>query len=362
MAPRLKASFAHRYPNGAEVAADLDLPLEPPQVTVLFGPSGCGKTTVLRVLAGLERPHRGRVHLGDRAWLDSDRGLFLPPPQRDVGLLFQDYALFPHLTVAGNLAYGLDGLPAGERAARAAELVRLLGLEGLEARHPHQLSGGQQQRVALGRALIRRPRLLLLDEPLSALDKPTQTGLRRELAEWLRHFRIPTVLVTHDRTEALALGHHLVLMHEGRVWQEGAPSEVFSRPADPRLAQLLGFGTILKVQVLAREHGLVKVSHGALELWAPDPGGLGTWAHACIPAEGVGLDLTVPSHGSARNRLPGTVRALEPQGGLVRLELDCGAPLEALATHWACEEMDLRPGSPVVASVKAAAIHLVPLD
>lgn len=360
MEPRLSVRFEHAYPTGATVRADLDLPLDPPQVTVLFGPSGCGKTTVLRVLAGLETPREGRIALGEDTWFDTGSSTFVPPSRRPIGLVFQDYALFPHLSVLENLAFALDDLAEGDRRTRLREVVDLLGLRGLEARRPHQLSGGQQQRVALGRALIRRPRLLLLDEPLSALDRPTQAQLRRDLGGWLRQLRIPTLLVTHDRTEALALGDHLVLMHEGSVRQSGPPAEVFSRPVDPDMAQLLGFSTILKVAILGREHGLVKVGVAGLELWAPDPGGLETHAFACIPADGVGLDRGGEPHGSARNRLPGVVVQREDEGGLVRLQLDCGIRLEALATAWACDELGITPGAPIQATIKAAAVHLVP--
>ena len=361
MDPHLKASFVHTYPAGASIQAALDLPLDLPQVTVLYGPSGCGKSTILRVLAGFERPQEGRVILGKETWVDSASGVFVPPAQRPVGMLFQDYALFPHMDVLRNLGYGMDGLSSVDRNERIEEMISMLGLKGLEARFPRQLSGGQQQRVALGRALVRRPKLLLLDEPLSALDRPTQSQLRRELGVWLRQLGIPTILVTHDRSEALSLGDHLILMHEGRVRQTGSPAEVFSRPADPDMANLLGFTTILKVDILGRDHGLVKVSTGGHELWAPDPGGLGSQAYACIPAEGVSLDRGGEFKGSARNRLHGIVLHREDHGGLVRLEVDCsGVRMEASATVWACEELGITPGVSVTAAIKAAAVHLVP--
>ena len=361
MVPALKAAFTHVHPGGPRLEVAFEVPLAPARTTVLFGPSGSGKSTLLRVLAGLERPASGRITFGDEVWDDPAAGRHLPPWKRAVGLLFQDYALFPHLSVAGNLAYGLEDLEASERRRRVGEVLHLLGLAGLGDRRPGQLSGGQQQRVALGRALARRPRLLLLDEPLSALDRPTQEALRRDLGRWLRELALPTLLVTHDRTEALTLGDHLLLLEGGRLRQEGSPAEVFSRPADPELAALIGMGTVARVQVLEREHGLVRVAAGRAELWAPDPGGLGAEAFACIRGEGVGLAREAPA-GSARNALPGRVVDLVHEGALVRLQLDCGFPLEALATAWACEDLDLRPGSDLVATLKATASHLLPAE
>jgi molybdate transport system ATP-binding protein len=362
MDPLLKAAFEHRFPEGASLRAELELPLGKGSVSVLFGPSGSGKTTLLRILAGLERPQSGRITSGAEVWFDAQAGIHRPPWKRDVGFLFQDYALFPHLSVEGNLAYGLGGVAPQERRARIGAMLDLLGLSGLETRRPGQLSGGQQQRVALGRALVRRPAFLLLDEPLSALDWPTQEALRRELSGWLRELGTPALLVTHDRTEALTLGDRLLLLHEGRVRQAGTPTEVFARPTEPELASLLGIGTVVKVAVLGREHGLVRVAAGTAELWAPDPGGLEASAFACIRGEGVNVEQDGGAHQSARNRLPARVVSLEAQGALVRLHLDAGFPLEALVTAWACEDLSIAPGMALTAIVKATAIHLIPAE
>ena len=358
MAPLLTADFEKRHPDGARIAASFDL--DSRGVTVLFGPSGSGKSTVLRVLAGLERPERGTVRFAGATWSDTASGVFLPPHLRPVGMLFQDYALFPHLSAGENLAFGLSEATPSVRRERVAGVLRWLGLEGLERRRPHQLSGGEQQRLALGRALIRQPALLLLDEPLSALDRPTQEKLRGELRVRLKELAIPTILVTHDRNEALALGDRILVMFEGRIRQRGAPAEVFSRPADAELARLLGTGTVAKVRVVGHEHGLLKVMAGGTALLAPDPGSLGTHAYACIRGEGVALEREAPALAATRNRLPARVLGLEVQDALVRVHLDCGFPLEALLTAWACEDLALKPGDSVVALVKATAIHLVP--
>jgi molybdate transport system ATP-binding protein len=358
VAPVLTADFEQRFPGGAEVAAAIEV--AGPGITVLFGPSGAGKSTVLRVLAGLERPRRGWVRFGGETWSDAGRGVFLPPARRSVGMLFQDFALFPHLTVEENLGYGLARRPRAERRTRVKELAAWLGLEELLQRHPAALSGGQQQRLALGRALAPWPKLLLLDEPLSSLDVPTRESLRRELGRRLREAAVPAVLVTHDRDEALALGDRVALMLDGRIHQEGPPAEVFSRPADADAARILGFGTVVKARLAGHEHGLLRIRAGSAELLAPDPGGLGTTVYACIRGEGVALEREDPAHAATRNRLRATVAALEPAGALVRVHLDAGFPLQALLTAWACEDLGLRPGDSLHALVKATAVHLVP--
>ena len=214
MAGALKASFVKRYPGGAVILGELQSnDLNRPQegrggqgVTVLFGPSGCGKTTVLRCLAGLERPEEGLIQFGEETWFDAQQGVCLSPQQRGIGLVFQDYALFPHLTVEGNVGYGLHRLSRGERRKQVGEMLDRFDLIQVARQHPRQLSGGQQQRVALARALVRRPRLLLLDEPLSALDNALREALRGELRHWLARCEIPVLLVTHDRDGSPDLG------------------------------------------------------------------------------------------------------------------------------------------------------------
>ncbi|MEI8197543.1 MAG: ABC transporter ATP-binding protein, partial [Phycisphaerae bacterium] len=231
-----------------DTAPDTSIPTRPCGITVLFGPSGCGKTTILRCLAGLERPDMGFIRYGSEYWFDAPRGLHLPPQRRGIGFLFQDYALFPHLNVAGNISYAIARIariPRPQRRERLAEMLDLLDLGGLEQRYPDQLSGGQQQRVALARALITRPKLLLLDEPLSALDGPTRETLRRHLRKLLTALHIPAIIVTHDPTEAMALADHVAVLHRGQVLQAGPVEEVFSRPTDLTVAQIVGIETVL---------------------------------------------------------------------------------------------------------------------
>ena len=226
MADQLICRCRKRLSTGFELDADLRIPLEQMPVTVLFGPSGSGKTTLLRMLAGLERPDGGSIVFRDRTWFDSARGIHLPPQQRRAGFLFQDYALFPHLTVAENVAYAAS--PAG----RAASCWTRSGLRTSPRSKPRALSGGQQQRVALARALAAEPALLLLDEPLSALDAPTRARTRLELRRMLLAGGVPSIVVTHDRMEAVALGDWMAVMVDGRIRQTGPVQEVFRRPAD----------------------------------------------------------------------------------------------------------------------------------
>ena len=359
MAAPLIATFAKRYPPATVVDAELDLRHDAGPVTVLFGPSGSGKTTILRCIAGLERPDTGTIRFGDEVWCDAGRGVHVSPQARRVGVVFQQYALFPHLTVVGNIAFGCSG-PWQRRRERVAAMLRLLDLEGLEERYPSQLSGGQQQRVALARALAPEPRLLLLDEPLSALDAGAREPLRRELRHRLAALDVPTVVVTHDRVEALALGDAMTVVVGGRVRQTGPVPEVFSRPADVVVAQTVGVETVVPGHVVERREGLLTVTVGTSQLTTFDPGDVGNSVFACVRAEEVILEREPSVRASARNHLAGRVTGLTAEGPLVRVTLDCGFPLAALITRSAREDLDLRVGDALTAVVKATAVHLVP--
>ncbi len=355
----LSFDVTRRFPGGPTVAARAAWPLGEGLVTVLFGPSGSGKTTLLRALAGLERPDAGHIRFGAETWFDAAARTFVPPRARGVGLLFQDYALFPHLTVAGNLGYGLHRAPRAEREARVAEVATRLGLTELLGRRPGALSGGQRQRVALARALAPRPRLLLLDEPLSALDAPTREVLRGELRALLEQAGVPAVLVTHDRTEALALGDRLVVLAAGAVRQVGPVHQVFSAPADVEVARVVGTENVFPARLLRREDGLAVVLAGPVELVGLDPGDLAGEAYACVRAEEVVLEPADGHASSAQNRLVGTVVSLSDEGPLQRVTLDCGVRLVALVTRRGSARLGLAPGARVTALVKAPAVRLV---
>lgn len=342
------------------LAAQFAVPLDPPRVLILFGPSGSGKTTLLRCLAGLEQPETGAITFDGVVWCEASSRRWMPPQARHIGYMPQDYALFPTHTVAGNIEYGLSDLSAHEREARVGELIELLGLQGLEAAKPGQLSGGQQQRVALARAIARRPNMLLLDEPLSALDAPTRSRLTGELRALLMRVNIPSVVVTHDWAEALALGDMIAVMQGGRILQTGSPQDVFSRPADTDVAQIVGIETVVQGQVSSSENGLVTVAVNGTTLKALGQNLGGSTVYVCIRAEDVLLEQAGSGATSARNHVAGRVIELLPQGVLVKVTIDCGFPLRALITRGAKEELGIEVGSPVVAAIKAGAVHLVP--
>jgi iron(III) transport system ATP-binding protein len=214
------------------------------ETVAVLGPSGCGKTTLLRTIAGFERPDRGSVSVDGREVAGA--GVFVPPERRRIGMVFQDYALFPHLTVAENVGFGL---PRRERARRSAELLSLVGLDGLGGRYSHELSGGQQQRVALARALAPTPEIVLLDEPWSNVDPQLREELRAEVTGILQPLGVTTVLVTHDREEAFALADRIALMHSGRIVQDGAPETVYRRPSSRWAAEFVGPANVLEGSV-----------------------------------------------------------------------------------------------------------------
>jgi molybdate transport system ATP-binding protein len=350
MAAEIVARFRKDYPGGFALEVSFALPLEVPHVLVLFGPSGSGKSTVLRCLAGLEQPSSGHIACGEKIWFDGTRDL--PPQRRRLGYVPQDYALFPHLTVGQNVAFGEFG------AKHLQEMIRLFQLEEMQHRYPGELSGGQKQRVALARALARGPQLLLLDEPLSALDAPARQNVRDELRRMLRSRNTPTVLVTHDWTEALALADRIAVLSKGRILQIGHPDEVFGHPADLEAAAILGVETVVVAKVAGRESGLMSLAVGDVLLWAPETEGHAFYV--CIRAEDVAVSVQRVAKSSVRNQLPAMVKEIRSAGPLSYIVLDCGFEVKALLTTRSTQELSLQPGVSVTISLKAAAIHLIP--
>lgn len=343
-----------------DVSLTLDLDGAP--VTVLFGPSGAGKTTLLRCIAGLDRPEPGSlVSLGDQVW--DDRRVHVPARLRRVGYLVQDHALFPHLDVDANVGYGLHHLPRGERASQVRDALELAGAAHLAGRSPRELSGGEAQRVALARALAPKPQLLLLDEPLSALDAPTRTRLRTDLRQRLLAAGVPALVVTHDRTEALALGDRMAVLIDGRLRQLGTVQTVFSHPSDPEVALAVETETVVAGTVLGQIDNLTRLRVGDVELLAVAGADLtaGTDVLVCIRAEEVALQLPHPDLlDSPRNHLPATITAITTVGPLLRVDLDAGFPLAAYVTGNTQEHLGLAPGCRVTAAIKAPAVHVIP--
>ena len=359
----LDVDITFSYRQGGRISCRWQDPIDAGHVTVLLGPSGSGKTTVLRCLAGLERPQQGHVRFGERTWFDAAGGVYLPPDRRDVGVLFQEYALFPHLSVERNIAFADRGWGLGSSAAaseRVAELLDVFRLRGLESRLPRQLSGGQQQRVALARAVFRRPALLLLDEPLSALDRPTREEVREELRALIHALAIPTYIVSHDRADALTLADRTVLMDDGQIIQSGTTQHVFDQPETPAAARLVGVDSIVLGRIGAVEHGLARVHVAGQEVCVQAPAPAGHETALCIRAE----DVTIARHPatdiSATNQWQAVVRSEVVEGPFVRVGLDCGFRLAALVTRDAWRRLALRPGDEAWAIVKAASILALP--
>jgi molybdate transport system ATP-binding protein len=349
MAGDLICRCRKRFASGFAIDADWVVPLGAAPVTVLFGPSGAGKTTLLRLIAGLERPDSGGIVFRGEEWFGARS---LEPQQRRAGFLFQDYALFPHLTAEANVAFGARG------RARAERFIQAFELDKLRTHFPRQLSGGQQQRVALARALAAGPALLLLDEPLSALDAASRARTRQDLRRMLLESGVPSIVVTHDRAEAIALGDWIAVMIDGAIRQTGPVRDVFRRPADPRVAESLGVENILPAEIVGRQTGLLIVAVGSARLECVDGGESGA-VLACIRAEDVAVTRQGRLDSSARNRIPGVVREASIEGPLARIEIDCGFPLVSVVTAQSAAELDLKSGEEVFAVVKATNVHLV---
>jgi molybdate transport system ATP-binding protein len=299
-------------------------------------------------------PDTGSIRCGNEVWFDAARGTRLTPQNRRVGYLSQDYAIFPHLTVRGNVAYGARG-------GAVQDLLARFDLAELAERHPRQLSGGQLQRVALARALAAQPRLLLLDEPLSALDAPTRLRMRADLRQLLDGVQMPAIVVTHDRTEALALADSVAVMIDGRLRQAGAVESVFDCPADADVAAALGVETICPARLVSMNAGLVTVEIAGVRLEAVATAGASADVFACIRAESVTIERNPSGNPtSARNRLPARIVSVIPEGPLARVTLDCGFRMTAIVTRQSEEEMRLREGEQVTAVVKATSIRIVP--
>jgi molybdate transport system ATP-binding protein len=318
------------------------------EVLALLGPNGAGKSTLVRVLAGLLRPDEGRVSVAGTVW--DDATTHVPPNERSVGMVFQDALLFPHLSVADNVAFGLRARGVAKSAARTAAAAWLtrVGLDGLGDRRPAELSGGQAQRAALARALVLDPAVLLLDEPLSALDARTRLTVRAELRRHLAEFGGSTVLVTHDPVDAMALADRVVVVEEGRIVQAGPPADVARHPRTDYVARLVGLALLPGTA----EGRAVRLEGGGVVAVADEATGP---VFAAVRPESVALYLSRPE-GSPRNVWPARLVAATPHGATVRCELAGEVPLIADVTATAFAELGLTPGVEVWATVKASEV------
>ena len=329
------------------LAVDVGLEVADGEVLAVLGPNGAGKSTLLRVLAGLLRPSDGSsVVVDGEAW--DGPGVHVPAHERALGMVFQDHLLFPHLSVTENVAFGLRTRGARRAAARTAAVSWLdrVGLAGLGDRRPGELSGGQAQRAALARALVGEPRLLLLDEPLSALDARTRLTVRAELRQHLAAFGGSTVLVTHDPVDAMALADRVVVVEDGRVVQAGTPAEVARRPRTDYVARLVG---LVLLPGVGAGTAVSLDGGGSVSVAEPAEGPV----FVAVRPESVALYLSRPE-GSPRNVWPASVVAATPHGSVVRCDLAGEVPLTADVTATSFAELGLAPGVPVWATVKAS--------
>jgi molybdate transport system ATP-binding protein len=352
----LVASLARRIGG---FGLELSFSARPGSTTVLVGESGAGKTSVLRLLAGLDRPDRGRITVDEEVYVDSDSRVNRPPWERDVGYVSQDYALFPHLSVRQNVGFGLEslGVPGKEVRARVAEALHSAGISELEARMPAQLSGGQQQRAALARALALNPRLLLLDEPLSALDLQTRRVVRTELRDLLDRLPCITIYVTHSPVEALIFGDQIIVLDGGRVSQMGSRDDLLQHPRTPFVAELMGTNLFVGTMRQGTEPAVprLRTAEGELALSGDrDEGDV----FATVSPREITIYRRAPE-ASAQNAFAGPILELIPEppaGERVRVLLGTTPLLVAEVTREAVIGLGLKPGLFVYAGFKATGV------
>ncbi len=359
------AGLRVRLAQRAPIPLDATMECAAGETHALVGPSGSGKTTILRCIAGLHGAALGTIECAGAVWYDTRSGIDLSPQQRSAGLVFQHYALFPHLSALANVEAALGHVPARDRDARARELLARVHLTGLESRKPAQLSGGQQQRVAVARALARDPKVLLLDEPFSAVDRVTRQKLYRELSELRRSLALPIVLVTHDLDEAAMLSDRMTILHRGRTLQTGTPRQVMTRPVDPLVARLVDLKNVFEGRIdttVAGTMGLVW-NGAVLEVAGPTTFAEGTRVCWGIPVSGVLLHRRDrPSRGEHENPIDGTVAECLEIGEDMHMGMRVdGAPALLwlkVPTHVA-QRNRVAVGEAIRVSLLADAIHLM---
>jgi molybdate transport system ATP-binding protein len=359
----LRVDLKKQFKTGGQVSFTLDARFVVQSgIVVLFGPSGSGKTTILRSIAGIVIPDGGRIELDSQVYFDSAAGISLPIRNRRVGFVFQDYLLFPHLTALQNVGYGIRSVNSSGRRVRARQALELLGIGDVADRYPRQLSGGEQQRVALARALASDPAILLLDEPLSALDESTRLRLLEEIVEVQRKSMIPFVYVTHSPVDAVRAGDSVLILDSGRVIQEGDPAEVFNAPRNLAVSRIVGNENVLVGRV--RDHqeneGISVIDFGGCQLVTPfsslkknSPVTIG------IRSDDIIVSREPIGQTSARNTLEGTINNVLHDGTEVNLLTWCGVSLKVRVTAQAIKALGLQPGVKVYLLIKASSCHLL---
>jgi molybdate transport system ATP-binding protein len=345
----------------------------PPGFTILFGPSGSGKTTLLDCIAGLTTPDTGRIEIGERIFFAANEHKNLPVAKRHIGYVFQELALFPHLTVAQNADYGLAQLPRSARRQRVAEMMQEFHIDHLHQRRPSQISGGERQRVALARSLVTDPCLLLLDEPLAALDAATKAKIIDDLRRWNQAHRIPILYVTHSREEVLALGERVIVLDHGHIVAQGTPHEVLRAPLQETVAQLVGFENIFDatVYLLHEDRGTMtckltasRISGGkensSVLLETPliraEPG---SRLRVGIRAGDILLAISKPVGLSARNIIAGHIVSLDRRDMMVSSRVNCGVEMDVHLTLAARDALQLAAGREVWLVIKTHSCHLM---
>jgi molybdate transport system ATP-binding protein len=362
----LRCSIRKHYERGTQPFA-LRVAFEAaPGFTILFGASGAGKTTLLDCIAGLSTPDSGQISIGQRRLFASANHHNLPAAKRNVGYVFQSLALFPHMTVEQNVHYGLSQRTKSERAQRAATVLEAFHIAPLAQRNVREISGGESQRVALARALVLDPEILLLDEPLAALDAATKMRIIDDLRQWHQSHRVPILYVTHSREEVFALGERVIILDAGRIVAQGTPHEVMMAPLQETVAQLAGFENVFDavVEMVRPERGTMTCriagDGGPLVLETPlVRGGAGTGLRVGIRAGDILLATCAPVGLSARNVVPGRIQSIEQRDVIVAARVKCRVEMEVHLTLAARDSLHLAPGIEVWLVIKTHSCHLM---
>ena len=337
-----------------------------PGFTILFGASGAGKTTLLDCIAGITTPELGKISIGERTLFDSSQGINVPIARRRAGYVLQDLALFPHMTVAQNVAYGLAHLSETARNQRVTSMLQAFRIAHLAQRKAREISGGEAQRVALARTLVTEPAVLLLDEPLAALDSPTKSQIIEDLRKWNQDHRIPVLYVTHSRDEVFSLGEHIIVLDRGYIVAQGTPHEVMMAPLQDSVAQLVGFENAFDcvVDAVRPERGTMtcRIAGDAGPLLLETPlvaGGVGAPLRVGIRAGDILLATSPPVGLSARNVIPGRIKSIEQRDVIVSAHVKCAVELEVHLTLAARDSLQLANGREVWLVIKTHSCHLM---